>query len=98
MPCPFRGPKIFCTGPNVLSHSKNLIAFSAFSKTFRPAQKPILLNANRLLVWHKMFMTGITIRKKIFGPTQKIWTDTKHFGTCERTRHKAANIKNSSKI
>ena len=58
MPCPFTGPKMFCAGPNVLSHSKNLIAFSASSKTFVPAQKPILLNANHLLVWHKMFVTG----------------------------------------
>ena len=38
---PFTGPKMFCAGPNVLSHSKNLIAFSASSKTFVPAQKPI---------------------------------------------------------
>jgi hypothetical protein len=62
MPCPFTGSKIFCAGPNVLSHSKNLILFSASSKTFVPAQKPNLLNANHLLVWHKMFVTG-TIRK-----------------------------------
>ena len=39
MPCPFTGPKMFCAGPNVLSHSKNLVAFSASSKTFVPAQK-----------------------------------------------------------
>ena len=58
MPGPFTGPKICCAGPNVLSQSKNLIAFSASSKTFVPAQKPILLNANHLLVWHKMFVTG----------------------------------------
>jgi hypothetical protein len=77
---------MFCAGPNVLGHSKNLIAFSASSKTFVPAQKPILLNANHLLVWHKMFVTG-TICKKNFGLTQKIWTSTKHFGTCKRTRH-----------
>ena len=58
MPCPFTSPKMFCTDPNVLSHSKNLIAFSAPSKTFVPAQKPILQNANHLLVWHKMFVAG----------------------------------------
>ena len=50
MPCPFRGPKMFCAGPNFLSQPKNLTAFSASSKTFVPAQKPILLNANHLLV------------------------------------------------
>ena len=87
MPCPFTGPKIFCAGPNVLSKPKHLTAFSDSSKTFVPANKTILLNANHYFVWHKMFVTG-TIRKQIFGPTQNIWTGTKHFGTCKRTRHK----------
>jgi hypothetical protein len=58
MPCPFTGPKMFCADPNFLSQPKNLTAFSASSKTFVPAQKPILLNANHLIVWHKMFVTG----------------------------------------
>ena len=86
MPCPFTGPKMFCAGPNFLSQLKNLTALSASSKTFVPAQKPILLIANHLFVWHKMFVTA-TICKQIFGATQKIWTGTKHFGTCKRTRH-----------
>ena len=58
MPCPFTGRKQFGTGPNFLSQPKNLTAFSAFSKTFVPAQKPILLNENHLFVWKKMFVTG----------------------------------------
>ena len=58
MPCPSTGPKMFCGGLNFLSQSKNLIAFSASSKTFVPAQKPISLNSNHLLFWHKMFVTG----------------------------------------
>ena len=58
LPCPFTGPKMFCAGPNFLASPKNLIAFSASSKTFVPAQKPILLNANHLFVWHKMFVTA----------------------------------------
>ena len=58
MPCPFTGPKMFCAGPNFLSQPKNLTAFSASSKTFVPAQKPILLNANHLFVWHKMLVIG----------------------------------------
>ena len=86
MPCPFTGPKMFCAGQKILSQPKNLTAFSAPSKPFVPAQKPILLNANHLFVWHKMFVTG-TIRKLIFGLAQKSWTGTKHFGTCKRTRH-----------
>ena len=49
---------MFCAGPNFLSQHKNLTAFSASSKTFVPAQKPFLLNANHLFVWHKMFVTG----------------------------------------
>ena len=30
----------------------------ASSKTFVLAQKPILMNANHLFVWHKMFVTA----------------------------------------
>ena len=58
MPCPFTGPKMFCASPIFLSQPKNLTAFNASSKTFVPAQKPILLNANHLFVWHKMFVTA----------------------------------------
>ena len=58
MPCPFTGCKIFCAGPNFLSQPKNLTAFSASSKTSVPAQKTILLNANHLFVWHKIFVTA----------------------------------------
>ena len=57
MPCPFTGPNMFCASPNFLSQPKNLTAFSASSKTFVLAQKPILLNTNHLFVWHKMFVT-----------------------------------------
>ena len=83
MPCPFTGLKVFCDGPNFLRQSKNLTASSASSKTFVPAQKPILLNANHLFVRHKMFATG-TKCSQIFGLAQKNWTGTK---CCKRTRH-----------
>ena len=53
MPCPLTGRKMFCAGPNFMSQLKNLTAFSAFSKTFVPAQKPNVLNENHLLVRHK---------------------------------------------
>ena len=86
MLCPFTGPKMFCAGPNFLSMPKNLTAFSASSKPFVSAQKPILLNAKHLFFKHKMFVTA-TICKYIFGLAQKIWTSPKHFGTCKRTRH-----------
>ena len=71
MPCQFTGPEMFCASPNFLSHPKTLTAFSASSKTFVPAQKSILLNANHLFVRHKMFVTS-TICKK------KLWSDTKN--------------------
>ena len=58
MPCASTGPKMFCAGPNFLSQPKTLTAFSASSKTFVPAQKPILLNTNYLFVWHEMIVTG----------------------------------------
>ena len=58
IPCPFTGPKTFSAGPNFFCQPKNLTAFSVSSKTFVPAQKPILLNANHLFVWHKMFVTA----------------------------------------
>ena len=58
MPCPFTVPKMFCADPNLLSQPKSLTAFSASSKPFVLAKKPILLNANHLLVWHKMFVTA----------------------------------------
>ena len=56
MSCPFTAPKMFYADPIFLSQTKNLTAFSATSKTFVPAQKPILLNANHLFIWHKMFV------------------------------------------
>ena len=87
MPCPFTGPKMFWAGPNFLCQTKNLFTCCGSHKHFVLAQKPILLNANHLFVWHKMFVTA-TICKYIFGLAQKIWTSTKHFGTCKRTRHK----------
>ena len=71
MPCPFTSPKMFCAGPNFLSQPQNLNAFSASSKTFVLAQKPILLNANhqyvnKCLVWHKKFGPA----KNILGPVK----------------------------
>ena len=78
MPCPFTSPKMFCASPNVLSQSKNLTAFSAYSKPFVPAKKPILLIANHLFAWHKMFVTATKylnkylVRHKKFGPAQNI--------------------------
>ena len=67
MPCPFTGPKMFCAGPNSLSQPKTLTTFSASSKTFVPAQNPILLNANHLFVWHQKFGPA----QNILGPIKE---------------------------
>ena len=67
MPCPFTGPKLFCDGPNFLSQPKNLTAFSASTKPFVPARKPILLNANHLFVWHKKFGPAQNILRPVEG-------------------------------
>ena len=82
MPCPFTGPKMFWAGPNflsqtknylfivavtnILSQPKNLTAFSASLETFVLAQKLILMNANHLFVWHKMFGPA----QNILGPVK----------------------------
>ena len=58
MPFPYTGPNMFFASANFLSQPKNLTAFIASSKTFVPAQKTILLNANHLSVWHKMIVTA----------------------------------------
>ena len=39
MPCPFDGQKIFCAGPNFLSHPKHLTAFNAFKKNVYASTK-----------------------------------------------------------
>ena len=81
MPCPFIGPIMFCAGSNFLSQPKNLAAFSASSKTFVSAQKRILLNANHLLVWHKMlYVNKFLVWHKKFGPAQNILRPVKGQG------------------
>ena len=75
--------KRFVPAQNVLGPLKGQ-GISASSKPLVLVQKTILLNADHLFVWHKMFVTA-TICKQIFGLAQKIWTSTKHFGTCKRT-------------
>ena len=58
--------QMLCAGPNFLRQPKNLTAFGASSKTFVPEQKPILLNANHLFVWRKMFGPA----QNILGPVK----------------------------
>ena len=91
MPCPFTGPKMFCAGPNFLSQPKNLLTYCASHKHFDPDKKMICIQQNWFLWRHKSFWRG-TKCSQIFGLAQKIWTGTKHFGTCKRTRHYCPKI------
>ena len=103
MPCSWTSPKMFSAGPNFLGQSKNLIAFSASSKTFVPAQKPNLLNANHLLVWHKIFWTG-TKCIWFFGLAQNILWPVKGQGIrancpyCEKSHKECIERKTSQNI
>ena len=63
-----------------LSQPKNLTAFSASSKTFVLAQKQILLNANHLFVWHKIFVNRFLGWIKKFGPAQNVLGPVKRQG------------------
>ena len=65
----YRYQNVLCKS-KFLSQSKTLIAFSSYSKSFVPAQKPNLLNGSNLFV---------------FGLALKLWTIPKHFETCRRT-------------
>ena len=86
MPCPFTGPKMFCAGPIFLCQTKIFFTYCGSHKNFVPDKKMICIQKNCFLCRHKSFWRG-TKCSQIFGLAQKIWTGTKHFGTCKRTRH-----------
>ena len=88
MPCPSTGPKMFCAGLNFSKlcnyialkffNQSNLIAFSASSKSFVPAQKPNFAEwrssfvvAQNLWDWHKIYF-NFRSGQKIFVPSQNI--------------------------
>ena len=79
--------------------SQNVLCWSKF---FEPDQKFIYVlcqsqtfcaRTNDDLHTAKLFFVSVqnfwrgTKCSQIFGLAQNIWTDTKHFGTCKRTRH-----------
>ena len=53
----------------------------------RPSTDPKIFWEGPNLLWHKNVWSG-TNCNSIFGLTQKIYTGSKQFGTCSRTRHK----------
>ena len=87
MLCPFTGPKMFWAGPNFLCQTKNLFTYILWqSQMFCARQKNDLHSVKFFLCRHKSFWRG-TKCSQTLGLAQKIWTGTKHFGTCKRTRH-----------
>ena len=68
----------FCASTNVFEEALNAIKFLDWLKKFGPA-KNILGPVEARRTRHKCNL--------IFGLAPKIWTDTKHFGTCRRTRY-----------
>jgi hypothetical protein len=87
MPCPFTGPKMFWAGRFV--PDKKFIYILWQSQTFCARQKDALHSVKLFFLCpHKSFRGG-TKCSQIFGLAQKIWTGTKHFGTCKRTRQKS---------
>ena len=75
---------------NALSfyRSQNVLCWS---KCFVPDKMMICIQLNWFLCRHKRFWRG-TKCSQIFGLAQNIWTSSKHFGTCKRTRHKCNSI------
>ena len=47
----------------------------------------IFLSGTKCL-WLAQYVNKFLVRHQKFGPSPKIWTSTKHFATCKRTRHK----------
>ena len=60
MPCPSTGSKMLCAGPNSLSQSKHLIAFSASSKTFVAAQCKNQICLMEIIFWCATKCLGLT--------------------------------------
>ena len=86
MPCPFESRKMFCASPNFLSQTKNLFTYGGSYKHFLPEKKMICIQWSWYFCRHKSVWKG-TRCSQIFGFAQKIWTSSKHFGTCKRKRH-----------
>ena len=80
MPCPFAGPKMFWAGPNFLCQTKNLFTCCA-------RKKDNLNSVKLFFVLAQQFLEEALNAVKFLGWLKKIWTGTKHFGTCKRTRH-----------
>ena len=86
----FTGPKMFLANPIFLCQTKNLFTYLCIV-----AVTNILCQTKRWLAFSKIGFCGSTKvfeealnAVKFLGWLKKIWTGTKHFGTCKRTRQK----------
>ena len=82
----YRSQNVLCRSNFFVSHKK-FIYILCQSQKFCATQKNYLHSVKLFFCWHKRFWRG-TKCSQMFELTQKIWTGTKHFGTCKRTRHK----------
>ena len=72
--------QIFCVRPKIYSQL-------CLPQTFCPGPKDNLHSVKLVFcAGTKVFKDGLNA-VKVFGLAKKIWTGTKHFGTCKRTRH-----------
>ena len=72
--------QIFCVGPKIYLH---IVSNKHFAR-----QKDGLHSVKLFFVPTQKFLKRhCTKCNQIFGLAQKIWTGTKHFETCKRTRH-----------
>ena len=87
MPGPSTGPKMLWAGPIFFVLDQILIYILRRSQTFCARLKDNFHWVNLVFVPPQNFWNS-TKSNSIFGLAQTIWTVTKHFGTCRRTRHK----------
>ena len=80
LPCPFTGPKTFWACSNFLCHKyQKLIYILCQTKRWVSYSKFSFCAGTKLF--------GVALKfYSIFGLAQNIWTGTKHFGSCRRTR------------
>jgi len=95
MPCPFTGSKMFWTGPFFFVPDQKSIYILWQPQIFCAGQEDDLHSVKLVFcAGTKVFKDGLNA-VKVFGLAKKIWTGTKHFGTCKRTRHNSKeNIHN----
>ena len=73
--------QIFCARPKIYLHILAVTNILYQTKRWFAFSKIVFCAGT------KVFEEALFKGSQIFGLAQKIWTGTKHFGTCKRTRH-----------